>query len=57
VDLNITVIAKHAGIRRARLYDYFAGAADLTPVELARFMGTLAQHEAFRRVVGVGVAS
>lgn len=56
-DLTITVFARHANIRRARLYDFFATDTDLTPAELARFMAVLAQHEVFRQVVGVGVAS
>jgi hypothetical protein len=57
VDLSLTVFARHVNIRRGKVYDFFAGDADLTPAELERVLGVLAQHEAFQQVVGVGVVA
>ena len=57
-DLNLTTFARDAGVKRSRVYGFFAtGQPDLTADEMKRGMAVLAQYEQFRLIVGVGVAS
>ncbi len=52
-DLNLTTFARDAGVKRSRVYGFFAaGQPELTADELRRGMAVVAQYEQFRQIVG-----